>query len=54
MTENLGTGNTTIKGLFADTGYMFRISGENWYGVGVPSIPSSKYPIHSDCVVVNN
>ena len=40
--------NTTVNGLFANTGYMFRIKAQNKYGVGVPSVQSGK-TCHVSC-----
>lgn len=38
----LSSGNTTVKDLYANTGYKFRISGVNEYGVGEASVDSGK------------
>ncbi|XP_067932128.1 contactin-like [Watersipora subatra] len=38
---HVASGNTTVVGLFANTGYLFRIKAVNKYGVGVASMPST-------------
>jgi len=41
--EDVANGNTTVTGLYADTGYKFRIKAVNKYGVGVAGLESSEY-----------
>ncbi|KAF6038307.1 CNTN3 [Bugula neritina] len=38
--EDVANGNTTVTGLYADTGYKFRIKAVNKYGVGVAGLES--------------
>jgi len=40
---DVATSNTTVTGLFADTGYKFRMKAVNKHGVGVASLESRKY-----------
>lgn len=39
------SGNATVTGLFANTGYSFRVRGQNKYGIGNPSKESCKYKV---------
>lgn len=41
--DEVASGNATVTGLFANTGYSFRIMAVNKFGTGVASVSSGKF-----------